>query len=299
MILGVRPWIPVVSLFIARCAFAGGDPTRDALSQMMQSLQAPGPADPHSPDELQKLVKKRNFAAMTELGVRYWHGDGVPLDLKMARRLFYSAAIEGGDHTAINNLACMDIRAEGIEKPDLREAIDFLTQAANAGCAEAANNIGYLYSSGTGVPADPSEARRWYTKATTAGNAAAFYNLGRLLERSNSNNANDKLIVDDYTAAAMRGDPEAMLALGRIYRDGLYGVGANAKQPDAATAISWFRRAAEVGSTKGMRALAQCYADGVGVPADQRMAESWLRRAANAGDADATRDLTKLASHPK
>ena len=61
-----------------------------------------------------------------------------------------------------------------------------------------------------------------------------------------------------------------------------YGVGVAV---DLRSAVSWYRRSAEVGYAYAQYSLGCCYADGVGVAADVHAAAEWLERAAAAGRA--------------
>lgn len=58
-------------------------------------------------------------------------------------------------------------------KPALPEAT-----AAARGDADAQYRLGYMYSTGQGVPKDDANAVRWYSKAAGQGHARAQYNLG-------------------------------------------------------------------------------------------------------------------------
>lgn len=49
---------------------------------------------------------------------------------------------------------------------------------AEAGNADAQLNVGLLYDTGQGVPADPAVAASWYRRSAAQGHAAAQYNLG-------------------------------------------------------------------------------------------------------------------------
>ena len=53
-------------------------------------------------------------------------------------------------------------------------------KAISAADAAAMNDLGDHYFSGSGVPKDYAEARKWYEKAAAAGNADAMNNLGNL-----------------------------------------------------------------------------------------------------------------------
>jgi tetratricopeptide (TPR) repeat protein len=67
---------------------------------------------------------------------------------------------------------------------DYAKALPPLQKAAEAGNAEAMNQLGQLYQTGRGVAQpDYAQAREWYQKAAEAGNVRAMYNLGVLYEK--------------------------------------------------------------------------------------------------------------------
>jgi hypothetical protein len=59
-----------------------------------------------------------------------------------------------------------------------RGALQLWLPLAEAGDADAQLNVGLLYDTGQGVPANPVVAASWYRRSATQGHAAAQYNLG-------------------------------------------------------------------------------------------------------------------------
>lgn len=94
--------------------------------------------------------------------------------------------------------------------------------------------------------------------------------------------------VLDVKKAAENGDTQAMLIIGASLEDG----------GDYAGAMTWYQRAADKNSAKGMEHIAFLYALGRGVPKDRQKARSWLVRAKDAGDPDASSLLGAL-DHPE
>ena len=80
---------------------------------------------------------------------------------------------------------------------------------------------------------------------------------------------------------AERGDAEAQVMLGRCYENGL-GVSRN-----AATAASWYQKAAQQGNTVAQTLLAYCYQTGDGVPQSMERAVQLFHGAAERGNAEA------------
>ena len=66
------------------------------------------------------------------------------------------------------------------ERGDFATALQLWRQLAAQGNAFAQANLGFLYSSGQGVPQDLGEAARWYRLAADQGNPTAQSNLGSM-----------------------------------------------------------------------------------------------------------------------
>ena len=61
---------------------------------------------------------------------------------------------------------------------DVATALANWQALAQKGDIIAANNLGYLYDNGTGVPKDPAKAAYWYRKVAEAGAPVGQLNLG-------------------------------------------------------------------------------------------------------------------------
>ena len=66
---------------------------------------------------------------------------------------------------------------------------------------------------------------------------------------------------------------------------------------DAAAAVQWYRRAADLGDVGAMKKLAVCCAQAIGVAKDDAAAAGWYRRAADLGDTDAMVSLGRYMSY--
>lgn len=84
---------------------------------------------------------------------------------------------------------------------------------------------------------------------------------------------------------ADRGDAEAQFSLGQRFTIG------EATAADDATAILWYRKAANQNHALAQFTLGTMYADGRGVPRDDVQAVHWILRAAEQGHAGAQHDL--------
>jgi TPR repeat protein/serine/threonine protein kinase len=81
-----------------------------------------------------------------------------------------------------------------------------------------------------------------------------------------------------WKQAAEAGSPAGMVLYGECLAQGV-GV-----EPNAGSAVEWFRKAADLGEPVAMELLATSYDLGVGVAADEKAAIGWYRKAADRGD---------------
>lgn len=87
---------------------------------------------------------------------------------------------------------------------------------------------------------------------------------------------------------ANRGEAKAMLELGMLY---VRGRGVNKNE---ATALEWFRKAAELGNSPAQFNLGLSYNEGLGVPRNLETAIYWYSKAAENGNEDAHVNLAHL-----
>jgi TPR repeat protein len=202
-------------------------------------------------------------AALARLGTAYRDGWHVERDVARARDLFSQGA-EAGDADCMAALAATyDESFRGLDHDKPTEAY-WYERAAAAGNAAGMLGLASCYLNGTGLDRDLTMAARWYGKAADAGSAAALNGLGMVYNRP----GND-------------------------------GIGS---RRNPAQAVAWFRQAASLGDTDGMRNLAAAYATGNGVPADLNRAIKILQvaiqtlqgRADPRRTADAMLDLARI-----
>ncbi len=106
------------------------------------------------------------LAKMAEMGE-----GGVKKDLGEARR-WYERAAQGGDPSAMHNIALFAYRGDGGAK-NLTTAANWFRKAAETGLVDSQFNLAQLYENGRGVAQNPAEAYRWYLIAARAGDADA------------------------------------------------------------------------------------------------------------------------------
>ncbi|HEX3700998.1 MAG TPA: peptidoglycan-binding protein [Phenylobacterium sp.] len=120
-----------------------------------------------------KMVAEGGYApAQFYLAKLYETGvSGVVKNPAEARR-WTARAAEGGDRSAMHNLALYEFRGEGGPQ-DLAAAAGWFRKAAEAGVVDSQYNLALLYESGSGVDRDLAEAYKWFTVAAGGGDAQA------------------------------------------------------------------------------------------------------------------------------
>ena len=118
-------------------------------------------------------------------------------------------------------------------------------------CGHLDNNVGFLYSRGIGVHADPAEAVRWWEAAASHGSAAGELNLGYALQSGLGVPTDETKAAGWYEKAALQGVAAAANNLGSLYTNPMRG------KPNLVLARAWFKRALH----DGTRELAAAVAD--------------------------------------
>lgn len=139
-------------------------------------------------------------------------------------------------------------------------------------------------AAGTAHRAQPQDALGRMMALADSGDARAQTLLAQSYLRGGAGfDRNDGAALRWSLAAAQQGQPVAQ-----------YLAGALTSKTDASRAASWFEQAALRGNIKAMHNLAIAYAEGQGVPEDDRRAAAWFNRAAQQGYVDSQFDLAVL-----
>ncbi|WP_300179254.1 tetratricopeptide repeat protein [uncultured Aliivibrio sp.] len=171
-----------------------------------------------------------------------------------------------------------------LNQDNYKEAITWLTSAANNGSIEAQNKIGVIYTKGIGTEANSSLAIQYFTKAAENESSMAYYNLGKVYE------SQDKfpIAIDWYNKAIDMDNSNAMNNLADLYLQG-NGLVQNIHQAELL-----YIRAAELGNATAMRNLGFLYFKGSNVKQDMEKSYFWFNLAAAKAypEAETYRDFT-------
>jgi len=157
--------------------------------------------------KLTTAAKQGNSHAQFNLGVMYFHGDGVSRDQDKGVYWFKKAA-EQGYAIAQHNLGYMYFSGEGVPK-NHKKALYWRTQAAEQGYANAQNSLGTMYEKGDGVSRDYKQAVYWYTRAAEQGDEIAQNNLGAMYHNGEGVTRNPIEAYKWFMLAAALGDKNA------------------------------------------------------------------------------------------
>src|SRR5579863_3132465 len=207
---------------------------------------------------------------------------------KKRRWLFVPLAL-----TLLLRSATASAQQSSNDAPGQEERITTLKQKAESGDAKSQAELGIVYATGDGLPADEGAAVMWFRKAAEQGNATGEYALGEMYWTGRG-------VPVDYVEAqkwlrrsAEQGDAHAQHNLATMYTEG------KGVTKDDAEAAKWLRRAAEQGFAAGQFGLAVMYAHGRGVPHDDGEAARWYRKAMDQGDLSAMNNLALLLATAK
>jgi localization factor PodJL len=165
----------------------------------------------------------------------------------------------------------------------------WLRQAAIAGDAAAAYEVGTRYAEGRGVPVNLEEAARWFERAASKDLAPAQFRYASQLEKGLGVKKDLSAARKLYLAAAAKGNAKAMHNLAVLYAEGVDG------KPDFKTALKWFQKAADYGVADSQYNLGILYARGIGVDANLSESYKWFALAATQGDAEAGKKRDEVA----
>jgi len=192
--------------------------------------------------EIIQKAESGDVEAQKNLGLAYYHGQGVPQNYRETVKWFTRAA-EQGDSDGQKYLGFMYYQGKGVPQ-DYEEAFKWFTMSAEQGDAEAQNELGMMYSHfhGQDVPQDYKEAVKWYTKAANQGLAVAQFRLSLRYYLGQGVTQNYKETVKWCFSAAEQGYADAQNNMGVMYERG-EGVPQNYVQ-----AYKWYNLASAQGA---------------------------------------------------
>lgn len=161
-------------------------------------------------EELKSRAESGDGKADFELGLKYYHGEGVNQSYKEAFK-YYMRSAEQGYEAAMCNIGLMYSRGYGVPQ-SYKEAAKWYGMAAEIDFPEALHNLGVLYCEGRGVQRDMDKAVELWYRAAVQGFELSQLNLGIMyLSEGNTEEA-----VKWLKKAAEQGNEEAKFMLDDI-----------------------------------------------------------------------------------
>lgn len=124
------------------------------------------------------LADQGNVVALTQIGIMYRTGRGLPRDDKQAFHWLRRAAALGSPQAQFS-VGDMYLRGNGTAQ-DLLQAAKWYNRAAEQGHPQAQYALGILYKLGGGVRKSNQRAARWFKRSADQGLSEAQYELGTL-----------------------------------------------------------------------------------------------------------------------
>ena len=130
-------------------------------------------------DDLLAAAEGGDITAMLQVALAYYQGsDAVEKDYPTAYSWFEKAG-QAGNAAGQYNAGSM-LLSGALGEPDYASAIDWLEKAAAQNHEYALINLGGMYASGLGVDKDAAKAEGYYQQAADLGSATGWLQLGYL-----------------------------------------------------------------------------------------------------------------------
>lgn len=179
--------------------------------------------------------------------------------------------------------------ADAKSAEQLEQVLNYYTQGAQLGHADAMNNLADMYLNGEGTTVDYTQAFHWFERAASLGVVEAMFTLGLIHEQGLGVPVDETEAYKWYECSADEGYEEAQYRIGSIYFEGLLQV-----KQDYEQAFTWFMRAASQYQLDAIYNVGYCYEHGFGVEKSQHEAIRYYKQASLLGDYDAKINLATL-----
>ena len=189
-----------------------------------------------------------------------------------------------GSTPAMMFLARLYTNGTGVNR-DATEASNWYKKAALAGSTNGMLLYGDALATGSGTAKDVTEGHRWIKKASDAGNVAALFRLGRMYRDGEGLTRDPLEAVNLFKKAAETNYTPAMVAVGLMFEGG------GGLEADNLQAVQWYKKAADLGDAEGMAALGTMYSTGRGVEKNYATSATWYIEAAKRGQLLAIHNL--------
>lgn len=206
---------------------------------------------------------------MEKLGMHYYYGKEVDIDLNQSS-YYYEKAAKAGDVVAMYALGLYCLNGIGMMSRDVEQAVGWLEKAGENGYAEAWAALGELYDRGKYVKRDYAQALAYYTRGAEVLSPQSMLGAAKCYEYGYGTDCDEERAFHLYQEAyerlvdlAFKHDVNAYYLLGRLY---FYGIPLIRMRKSLTHAFEWFERAAEEGHTAAQNNLSLFYRFGLERP---------------------------------
>ena len=228
-----------------------------------------------------KAADNNNPEGQYELGMCYLKERGVNKDNKSAAQYFRLSAENGFPEAQYRIAACYE-QGVGVDR-DIDKAKEWLNKAVKQNNVDAISYLGRCYYNGTLMTQDYKMAVKYFQKVADTDSKAQFF-LGECYRLGHGVKKDTKLSLDWFKKASAQGHSGAQVKIGEYYLD----------QQKNKEAFDYFSKAAKAGDVDGLFYLGLCHEKGIGVKKDMTTAKSWYQKAANKGSDKAKKKLANL-----
>lgn len=102
-----------------------------------------------------------------------------------------------------------------------KTAYHYFTRPSAINNAQVQRNLGWMYSTGSGVKKDYVKAMEWFSKSAAQGNTSAQFDIGTLYENGEGVKQDYQKAAEWYQRAALKEYSKAQNNLGLFYEKGL------------------------------------------------------------------------------
>lgn len=212
-----------------------------------------------------KAAVAEDNSALMYCAAAYYFGVGTSINRDVARKYYISAA-KKGDSIAQYTIANYFLSSNNLGNKKL--GMIWLDKSLQQQNPEAMLMMSKLYANGSLVPKDLQKARELINAAIEKHYLPAYSALGDLdyLEKNYTE------AQKSYEKAAAAEYVPAIVSLSKLYGD------EKNELHNKHEAYLWMLKAAQLGSSEACLALAEMYKKGIGVDANEKLAESWAKK---------------------
>ena len=198
----------------------------------------------------ERAAEMGDLVAQYNLGVFYEHGEGVPVNRRLAETYLERSANQGHNSAQLNLGLLYQSGVEGV--PDYKKAIYWLQMAAESGNPKAQGAIGSMYLNGHGVNKDTTKAIHHLELSAATGEVYSQYNLALVLRGVNDGPVDQERSTYWLKQAADRGFGPAQVDLSICY---LKGTGVELNHAEA---YKWALLSVSSGDKRGEKLQTYC-----------------------------------------